>query len=298
MRIAVTGASGLIGTRLVTVLREEGHDVLRLVRRTAAAPDEVRWAPDTGQIDTAGLEGIDGAVHLAGAGIGDRRWTAAYKREIRASRIQGTSTLATAMATLEQRPRVLVSGSAIGYYGDTGDAVVDENSPRGDGFLAKVVGEWEGSAEPARRAGIRVVHPRTGLVLSGRGGTWGRLFPLFKAGLGGRIGDGRQYWSFVSLEDEVRALVHMLTDTTLSGPVNVTAPNPVTNAEMTEAMGRALHRPTKLAVPGFALRIALGEFAGDVLTGQRVMPRCLLDAGFTFHHPTADDALAAALAER
>jgi len=295
MRIVVTGSTGLIGSRLVPALRADGNEVIRLVRRAPRAPDEVRWDPAQGGIDTAALGHIDAAVHLAGAGIGDHRWTESYKREVMQSRVSGTTTIATALATLDPLPRVLVSGSAIGFYGDTGDAVVDEDTPRGDGFLADVVEAWEHSADPARRAGVRVVHPRTGLVVAKEGGTWARLTPLFRLGLGGRIGSGCQYWSFVSISDEVRALRHLLTDESLSGPVNLTAPNPLTNAAATKVMGELLHRPTIATVPGFALRAALGEFAFDVLAGQQVVPRKLTDAGFHFEHPRFEDAFAAIL---
>ncbi len=201
----------------------------------------------------------------------------AYKRTIVESRVQGTTTLARALASLDPLPRVLVSGSAIGYYGDTGDRPIDEASPRGDDFLAGVVEQWEQAADPAREAGIRVAHSRTGLVVA-RGGTWGRLTPLFRLGLGGRLGDGRQYWSFISLEDELRALIRLLTDDRFVGPVNVTAPEPQTNAEITSTMGEVLHRPTVFTVPPFALRAAVGEFSGAILGGQRVLPRKLTDA--------------------
>jgi uncharacterized protein (TIGR01777 family) len=296
MRIAVTGATGLIGSALVPYLRQQGHGVTRLVRGPARAPDEISWDPTTGFVDTAALEGTEAVIHLAGAGVGDHRWTDAYKATIRDSRVRGTETIATAMASLEQTPAVLVSGSAIGFYGDTADRSVDESAPPGTGFLADVVVAWEAAAEPARAAGIRVVHPRTGLVVSGRGGAWGRLWPIFRMGAGGKLGNGRQWWSFISLRDEVAALTYLLD--TLEGPVNLTAPNPATNAEVTRAMGRVLHRPAIIPVPAKALQIALGEFSSEVLGSARVLPTRLVESGFAFQDPTIDAALAYALAAR
>lgn len=296
MRVAVTGASGLIGTSLVPALAARGHEVIRLVRRTPSAADEVRWDPTRGEVDLAGLAGIDGVVHLAGAGVGDHRWTDAYKAEIRASRVDGTRTIATALAALDPRPRVLVSGSAIGFYGDTGDSAVTEDSPAGSGFLADVVVAWEAAAAPAVDAGIRVTYARTGLVMSTDGGALAKMVPLFKLGVGGRLGSGRQYWSFISLADEVRALITLLEDDRYRGPVNLTAPTPVTNAVATSILGRILGRPTVLPVPSFALRTVLGEFASDVLGSQRVLPEVLTDEGFTWEHPDIESALRAALA--
>lgn len=295
MRIAVTGASGLIGSAVVPALRERGHEVIRLVRRTPSAPDEVRWDPEAGEVDLAGLNGIDGVIHLAGAGVGDKRWTPAYKRTILLSRVNGTDTIARAMAHLEPQPRVLVSGSAIGYYGDTGDREVTEASPQGAGFLADVVAQWEAAAAPAQEAGIRVAFARTGLVVSDDGGAWKRLLPIFRLGLGGRIGSGRQYWSFISLRDEVTALIDLVEQDRYVGPVNLTAPVAVTNTEVTAAMGRVLGRPTVLPVPAFALKIALGEFSSDVLGSQRVVPTVLEQHGFTWADPSIDDAIRATL---
>ncbi|MFJ6751995.1 MULTISPECIES: TIGR01777 family oxidoreductase [unclassified Streptomyces] len=294
MRIAITGSTGLIGTELLRSLREEGHDVVRLVRRPPRAADEVRWDPRRQEIDAAGLRGCEAVVHLAGAGVGDHRWTEAYKREIRDSRVQGTATLAAALASLDTPPRVFVCGSAIGYYGDTGDRRTDESAPAGEGFLPDVCVDWEAAAEPARKAGIRTVFARTGLVVARSGGAWGRLFPIFRLGLGGRLGDGSQYWSFISLQDHIAALRHVLDTGSLTGPVNLTAPEPVTNREVTAVMGKVLHRPTLFPVPAAALRIALGEFAGDVLGSQRVIPRQLLDSGFVFRHPRIMEAVRAA----
>ncbi len=297
MKIAVTGASGLIGSALVPHLRGSGHDVMRLVRRPAASVDEISWDPQSGSVDLTRLEGTDAVIHLAGAGVGDHRWTDAYKREILDSRVDGTHTIVAAMTALEKRPAVLVSASAIGWYGDTGDRPVDETAPAGTGFLADVVRAWEAAAGPAAAAGIRVVHPRTGLVVSNKGGAWARMLPLFKAGLGGKLGSGRQYWSWISLRDEIRALVFLLENEALSGPVNLTAPTPLTNAEVTSIMGTVLHRPTLLPAPAFALKAALGEFSTEVLGSARVIPAVLESTGFTFEDPTLESALRAALAE-
>ncbi|MCY0950923.1 TIGR01777 family oxidoreductase [Streptomyces sp. H27-S2] len=295
MRIAVTGSTGLIGKALVQSLRADGHEVVRFVRRAPAAADEARWDPARGDVDPAGLAGCSAVVHLAGAGVGEHRWTDAYKREIRDSRVLGTAAIARAAAALDGPPAVLVSGSAIGYYGDTGDCAVDEDAPAGRGFLPSVCVEWEAAAEPAAAAGIRTVHARTGLVVARDGGAWGRLFPIFRAGVGGRLGNGRQYWSYLSLRDEVAALRHIIDTPALSGPVNLTAPEPVTNRQVTEAMGRVLRRPAVLPVPAVALRVALGEFAEDVLGSQRVRPARLLESGFVFRDPSIEQAIRAAL---
>ncbi|MFI9624374.1 TIGR01777 family oxidoreductase [Streptomyces sp. NPDC052042] len=294
-RIAVSGASGLIGAALVRALRADGHEVVRLVRHPARTGDEVEWDPKRRYVDVAGLVGCDAVVHLAGAGVGDHRWTPAYKREIRDSRVLGTTAVAEAVASLDVPPKVLVSASAIGYYGDTGDRAVDESAPAGTGFLPSVCVEWEAATAAAQEAGVRTVHARTGLVVGRAGGAWGRLFPLFRAGLGGRLGDGRQYWSFIALHDEVAALRHILETESLSGPVNLTGPDPVTNAEVTAAMGRVLRRPTLLTAPAPALRLVLGDFAQDVLSSQRVLPGRLLDSGFDFAFPGIDAAIRAAL---
>jgi uncharacterized protein (TIGR01777 family) len=299
VKIAISGASGFLGSALRASLEADGHTVLRLVRRAPAEPGEVEWDPMGGSVDASGLAGIDGAVHLAAPGLGDHRWTAAYKREIRDARVKGTRTLARALAGLDPQPSVLVSGSAIGYYGDTGDRTVDEGAPQGEGFLAQVVAAWEAAAAPAADAGIRVVHPRIAPVVAGKGGVWGnRLWPLFQLGLGGRLGGGQQYWSFVSLRDALRASRRMLDDDSMSGAYNVAAPNPATNAEVTEAMGRLLHRPTIAHVPTFVLRAVLGELSQEVVGSVRVVPTRLLDAGFTFEDPTIEQALTTALDER
>jgi uncharacterized protein (TIGR01777 family) len=283
MKIAVTGASGLIGQALVASLRGGDHEVLTLVRRPSTGPHEVSWDPLAGTVGE-GLDGIDAVVHLAGAGVGDKRWTDSYKREIRESRVRGTDTIARALATLSTPPEVLVSGSAIGYYPDS-PLPVTEDSPPGSGFLSQVVVDWEGATQPAVDAGVRVVKARTGLVVSERGGAFQRLLPLFKYGLGGRIGDGHQYWSFISLRDEVRALTFAITNTDLSGPVNLVAPRAVTNREVTAALAEIVGRRAMLPVPGFALKVALGEFADDILGSQNVVPSRLKDAGYTWLAP-------------
>ena len=295
MKIAVTGASGLIGQPLVAHLRQQGHDVYRMVRRATSAPDEITWNPESGFVDLEKLAGTEAVIHLAGAGVGDHRWTDAYKKEIRDSRVNGTDTIARAIASLDPKPRVFVCGSAIGFYGDTGDRIVTETNPAGHGFLADAVVAWEAAANPARDAGIRVVHPRTGLVVAGNGGAWGRMFPLFKAGVGGKLGSGKQYWSWISLRDEVGALTYLMENESLTGPVNLTAPTPQTNAEITKVMGSVLGRPTLLAVPSIALKTVLGEFSSEVLGSARVLPAVLEQKGFHFQDTTIESAIRQAL---
>ncbi|MFD9357503.1 TIGR01777 family oxidoreductase [Streptomyces sp. NPDC060031] len=297
MRIAVTGSTGLIGHALAQNLRADGHEVVRLVRREPTAPDEAKWDPARGHVDPTALAGCEAVVHMAGAGVGDHRWTAAYKREIRDSRVNGTRAIADAVAAMPRPPAVFVSGSAIGYYGDTGDRAVDEDSPAGRGFLAEVCVEWEAAAAPARAAGVRTVFARTGLVVARQGGAWGQLFPVFRAGLGGRLGNGRQYWSHISLRDEIAALRHIIDTPSLEGPVNLTAPEPLTNRQVTAAMGRVLRRPAVIPVPALALKVALGQFAEDVLGSQRVRPARLLESGFVFRDPGIEDSIRAALDE-
>lgn len=291
MRIAVTGSTGLIGSALVRSLLVDEHEVIRLVRpgaQTGRREDGtigVAWNPAERQIDAAALEGIDGVVHLAGAGVGDKRWTSSYKNQIMESRRLGTSTLARALAGLDRPPSVLVSASAVGYYGQTGDQPVTEDAPAGTDFLAEVCRVWESSADPAREAGIRVVHPRTGLVFDRSGGAAAKLLPLFRLGLGGKLGSGRQWWSLISLADEVGAIRFLLGHDGVSGPVNLTGPTPVTNAQLTEELARQLTRPAVVPVPSFALRIALGEMAVEVIGSQRVLPSALERAGYRFRHP-------------
>jgi uncharacterized protein (TIGR01777 family) len=307
MHVLVTGSSGLIGTALVETLVTGGHQVTRLVRRTAVPgprPDgitDVRWDPAKGTIDSASLaEGatIDGVVHLAGAGVGDKRWTPARKQVILTSRTDSTSLLVATLADLPTPPPVLVSASAVGYYGDRGEDVLDEDSSAGHGFLADVCVAWEESAAPATAAGIRTVVLRTGIVLSGSGGALGRQLPLFRLGVGGKIGSGRQYRSWITLDDHVGAVLHCITDPSLSGPVNATAPHPATDAELAKALGAALHRPSFVAVPTPALKLVLGaEMAADmVLASQRVLPARLTAAGYRFAHTDLDEAVRSVLA--
>jgi uncharacterized protein (TIGR01777 family) len=298
VKVVVAGSSGLIGTALVPALRADGHEVLRLVRRAPTGADEVQWDP--GQpLDPAALAGVTAAVNLAGAGVGDHRWTDSYKRTLIGSRLQSTHALATALASLSPRPRpsVLVNGSAIGYYGEAGDTELDENSPAGTDFLAGLCQRWEAATAPAEAAGIRTVHLRTGLVVSKKGGAWARMFPIFRFGLGGRLGSGKQWWSPISLTDEVRAISFLLGADGVSGAVNLTGPEPMTNAGVTSVMSKVLNRPALFPAPAFGLRLVLGEFAAEPLRSQRVLPRKLLAAGFTFTHPTVEAAVRAALAE-
>ena len=305
MKVAVTGSSGLIGTALVASLRADGHEVIRLVRRPPRAADEARWDPraaDAGLVPYApgGLDGLDACVHLAGAGVADRRWTARYKAEIRASRVLGTRALAGALAKLSPPPASLVAASAIGWYGDTGGREVEESAPAGQEFLARLVRDWEAAAGPAADAGIRVVHTRSGLVLTPRGGILARLLPLARLGLCPRFGSGRQVMSWISLSDEIGAIRFLLGRKDISGPVNLTAPAPVTNSEFTAALNAAVVRRDLpwLRVPAPALRLALGEAAVELLTSARVVPKRLRQAGYEFRYPTLPEALSAELASR
>jgi len=300
MKIVVTGSGGLIGRPLVAALLDAGHEITRLVRRTTQAPDEVEWDPAGGTIDAAGLEGVDAAIHLAAAGIGDRRWTDAYKQEILDSRVNGTNLLASTLAELDPKPSVMVSASPIGWYGDRGDEILDETASPGTGFLADVAAAWEDAAEPAEAAGIRVVHPRSGIVLSRDSLTLRRLLLPVKLAVAGKMGSGDQWWSWITLEDEVRALIHLAVASDLAGPVNLTAPNPVTNREFISTLGQVLGRPTILPTPSFALRAILGSELADtlVLQSDRVVPVRLEADGFEFESPVLIDALRSVLHTR
>jgi len=297
MKVAVTGSSGLIGTALVAALRADGHEVIRLVRVAPAPPDAVAWDPraDRGGLGPRSLDGVAAVVHLAAAGVADKRWTPRYQAEIRDSRARGTQALAGALAAMATPPAVLLSGSAIGWYGDTGGREVTESDPAGSGFLSEVVRDWEAATGSAAQAGIRVVTLRSGLVLSSRGGILARLLPLFRLGLGGRIGTGRQVMSWIGLSEWVAAARFLLGRDDVHGPVNLTTPCPVSNAEFTSALAAAVHRPALMLVPVPALKVAIGGVSSDILSSARVLPRRLLDEGYQFRHPAIAEALAAEL---
>jgi len=287
-RIAITGASGLIGSALVGHLKSEGHTVQRLVRRATVAPDEIQWDPKTGFVDIDALRGVDAVIHLAGVGVGDKRWTKRYKSEILNSRLLGTTAIANAVA--EVKPQVFISASAIGWYGDSGNRAVVESDSVGNDFLAVVCREWEGAADLA--GDVRTVKLRTGLVLDPTGGALGRMLPLFRFGLGGKLGSGKQWWSWITLHDVVRAIIFAL-EHPIAGPVNLTTPNPVTNQEFTAALARAMNRPALFPAPAIALKIALGGFSSEVLGSKKVMPNALSDAGFVWDYPHITNALTA-----
>lgn len=292
MKILVSGASGLVGTELCAFLSTGGHEVARLVRSKPQQHD-VSWSPDAGTIAADALEGLDGVVHLAGENIGVGRWSERKKRAIVDSRVQGTRLLAEALAARTVKPGVFVGASAIGYYGDRGDTSVDESAPRGEGFLADVCARWEAATEPLREAGVRVVNLRFGVILSPAGGALGTMLLPFRLGAGGKIGDGRQFMSWITLEDVVRVVSTALTEKSLVGPVNAVAPNPVTNAEFTKTLGRVLSRPTILPLPAFGARLAFGGEKADemLLASTRVQPKALIDAGFAFRHPDLETGL-------
>ncbi len=293
MKILITGASGLIGSALIPVLAGQGHQVVRMVRRPAApGVDAVLWDPAAGKLELSGLERSDAVVHLAGENVGAARWNSARKERMRNSRVVGTRLLSESLAQLSAPPRVLVCASAVGFYGSRGDEILTEASSPGTGFLAEVCQEWEAAAEPARQKGIRVVNLRIGMVLSSKGGALPAMLPAFKAGAGGKLGSGRQFVSWITIDDLTRAMTHALATEALSGPVNAVSPNPVRNMEMTKALGRVLRRPTFCSVPAFALQLLLGEMADALLlSSQRVEPRRLLDTGFTFQFDSFETAL-------
>ncbi len=296
MRVAITGSTGLIGSALKPHLESLGHEVIRVVRGDPTGTDIV-WSPAECRIDTHALDGVDAVVHLAGAGIGDKRWTDEYKRELSESRMKGTTLISEAIAAADNGPTVLLSGSAIGIYGARGNDELDETSTPGTGFLADLCVQWEQATALAAAAGARVVHLRTGIVLSAKGGALKKQLPLFKFGLGGKMGSGDQWQSWISIDDEVAAIAHLLTAST-SGPVNLTAPNPVTNLEFTKSLGEVLHRPTFVPIPKFGPKLLLGgELADNLLfSGQKVLPRVLeADDDFTFRHPDLATALRALL---
>ena len=291
-RIAITGASGLIGTALVGHLRSEGHTVQRFVRRPVVAPDEIQWDPKTGYVDIDALRGVDAVIHLAGVGVGDKRWSKKYKSEILNSRLLGTTAIAHAVN--EVKPQVFISASAIGWYGESGNRSVVESDRVGDDFLAAVCREWEGAADLV--TDVRTVKIRTGLVLDPTGGALGKMLPLFRLGLGGKLGNGKQWWSWITLHDVIRAITFLL-ENKVAGPVNLTSPNPVTNQEFTSALARAMHRPALFPAPALGLKIALGGFSSEILGSKKVIPQALTDAGFTWDYPHITNALTALIQE-
>jgi len=297
MKIVVSGASGLIGTQLVAKLSTSGHEVVRLVRRSPKA-GEIQWNPKSGSLDASALEGVDAVIHLSGAGIGDKRWSDGYRKEILDSRTDTTALLAKTIASLSRKPSVFLSGSAIGIYGARNDEQLTEVSTHGTGFLAEVCEQWEAAAKPAVDAGIRTVYLRTGIVLSPKGGALKKLLPLFKLGVGGKFGNGKQWQSWISIDDEIGAIEYLLT-ANVSGAVNLTAPNPVTNAEFTKVLASVLKRPAIVPVPTFAPKILLGGELADALlfTGQRVIPAALNASGYSFKHTTLESALRSLLSK-
>lgn len=287
-QVAITGASGLIGSALVGQLRADGYEVKKIVRRPTRGNDEVFWNPNAGEIDLDSLSKVDAIIHLAGAGVGDKRWSAAYKSEILNSRLLGTTTIATAAKTIGVKK--FISASAIGYYGETGNRSVVESDRGGEDFLSVVCREWEAAADLA--TDIPTIKLRTGLVLDPTGGALGRMMPIFKFGLGGKLGNGKQWWSWITLHDEIKAIIFML-NSKITGPANLTSPNPVTNQEFTAALARALNRPAIFPAPAFALRAALGGFSSEILGSKKIVPKVLTDAGFEFDYPHISAALTA-----
>ncbi|MEY4322532.1 MAG: hypothetical protein RL410_313 [Actinomycetota bacterium] len=292
MRILISGGSGLIGSALTPFLESQGHEVVSLVRRPSRNRAEITWNPARHEIPENALDGIDAIINLSGAGVGDRRWTKSYKQQILQSRLDATNTLVNAINKATHKPKILLNGSAIGFYGDRGEEHVTEESPRGNGFLAEVVEQWEAAALNAASTGVRVALLRTGLVLTPKGGAFAKLLPLFKLGLGGTIAGGKQFWSIISLTDEVRAIEFALSHE-IHGPVNLTIPQTSRNREVTKSLAKLLKRPALLPVPGFALHLVLGEFASDITTGAAVVPGKLQSAGFIWKHATVEAAIAA-----
>ncbi len=292
-KIVITGSSGLVGTNLITHLAAHSHDIVRMARGTGATTDStVHWDPEAGEIDAVGLEGCDAVVHLAGESIANRRWSAAQKDRIRDSRVSGTTLLCETLANLESKPQVLVSASAIGFYGDRGDYVCDESAACGTGFLPDVCVAWEAATEPALRAGIRIVNIRTGIVLSRDGGALAKMLLPFQFGLGGVVGSGKQFWSWITLHDLIKAIDHCITTDGLRGPVNAVAPKAVTNYEFTKTLGRVIRRPTIFPMPAFAARLVLGEMADALLLAStHVVPKRLLETGFHFEFPELEPGL-------
>ena len=291
MKVLIAGASGLIGSALVSRLKQERHEISRLVRRAPVSTDEIQWDPDAGVIDQASIEGIEGVIHLGGASIAGKRWNDAYKQEIRDSRVNSTRLLSEALARMPQKPEVFLCASALGYYGERGDEVLTENSPKGDGFLPDVTAEWEAATAPASEAGIRVCNMRIGVVLSKTGELPRSLLLPFKLGLGGKLGNGRQYMSWIHIDDAAGAFAHALNTPSLAGPINLSAPNPVTNAEFTRALASVLSRPALFTVPAVALRIAMGEMAKFALASARLYPLRITESGFKFRWEDIEPAL-------
>jgi uncharacterized protein (TIGR01777 family) len=287
-RIAITGSSGLIGSALVGHLKSEGHTVQRLVRRDPISSDEIKWDPKSGYVDIEALRGVDAVIHLAGVGVGDKRWSKKYRAEILNSRLLGTTAIANAVA--EVKPSVFISASAIGWYGESGNRGVIESDSSGDDFLAAVCREWEAAADLAGTS-VRTVKIRTGLVLDPTGGALGKMLPLFRIGLGGKLGSGKQWWSWITLHDHIRAIDFILSHKEIEGPVNLTSPNPVTNQEFTSALARAMKRPALFPAPAIALKLALGGFSSEILGSKKVIPQKLSEAGFTWDYPHFSSAL-------
>lgn len=287
-RIAITGSSGLIGSALVGHLKSEGHTVQRLVRRDPISSDEIKWDPKSGYVDIEALRGVDAVIHLAGVGVGDKRWSKKYRAEILNSRLLGTTAIANAVA--EVKPSLFISASAIGWYGESGNRGVIESDSSGDDFLAAVCREWEAAADLAGTS-VRTVKIRTGLVLDPTGGALGKMLPLFRIGLGGKLGSGKQWWSWITLHDHIRAIDFILSHKEIEGPVNLTSPNPVTNQEFTSALARAMKRPALFPAPAIALKLALGGFSSEILGSKKVIPQKLSEAGFTWDYPHVSSAL-------